>query len=118
MEEVEMICDRVIILDRGKIMASGTTDELKDLIDIEEKISLEVFELSPDQLATIETFDHIHQVKYVDNKLELSYRQGKHNLSHLIEYFSKQGISYDKIYSERPTLNDVFLALTGKELRD
>ena len=41
MEEVEILCDRVIILDKGKILAAGTTDELKELADIEEKVTVE-----------------------------------------------------------------------------
>ena len=45
MEEVEILCDRVIILDKGKIIASGTNDELKELANIKEKISIEVKEL-------------------------------------------------------------------------
>ena len=44
MEEVEILCDRVIILDKGKVIASGTTDELKALANIEEKISVEIVE--------------------------------------------------------------------------
>mgnify|MGYP002508605731 CR=1 FL=1 len=39
MEEVEIICDRVIILDKGKVLATGTTDELKELAKIEEKVT-------------------------------------------------------------------------------
>ena len=42
MEEVEIICDRIIILDKGKIIAKGTTDELKTLAKLEEKITVEV----------------------------------------------------------------------------
>ena len=45
MEEVEILCDRVIILDKGKILANGTTDQLKELAKIEEKISIEVNDL-------------------------------------------------------------------------
>ena len=45
MEEVEIICDRIIILDKGKILATGTSDELKELTKIEEKITVEINEL-------------------------------------------------------------------------
>ena len=50
--------------------------------------------------------------------LFITYKQGKNNLGTLIDYLKKNNVNYDKIYSERPTLNDVFLELTGKELRD
>ena len=48
----------------------------------------------------------------------ITYQKGKNNLVSFIEYLKKENIAYNKIYSERPTLNDVFLELTGKELRD
>lgn len=44
--------------------------------------------------------------------------KGTHNLSNLVDYMKENNISYNRIYSELPTLNDVFLSLTGKELRD
>ena len=50
--------------------------------------------------------------------LLVTYKKGKNNLVELIDYLKEEGIRYDKIFSERPTLNDVFLELTGKELRD
>ena len=50
--------------------------------------------------------------------LTITYKKGKNNLEELIDYLKKNKINYNKIFSERPTLNDVFLELTGKELRD
>lgn len=118
MEEVELICDRVIILDKGKIIASGTTDELKDSIDIEEKVSLEIVDLSKEKLIEIEALENVYEVKYNGDNLMITYEKGKNNLMNLMEYLGREHIKYDKIYSQRPTLNDVFLELTGKELRD
>ena len=102
MEEVELLCDRVIILDKGKIIASGTCDELKELASIEE----------------ITNFKNVDVVSYSNNLLVISYKKGKNNLVEIMDYFRNKKIKYLRIYSERPTLNDVFLELTGKELRD
>ena len=118
MEEVEIICDRVIILDKGKIIAAGTCDELKELAKIEEKISVEIFDLSTNQLDEIVNLKNVHEAFYSNNILLVTYNKGKNNLSTLIDYLKKENIEYNKIFSERPTLNDVFLELTGKELRD
>ncbi len=118
MEEVEILCDRVIILDKGKIIASGTTDELKELANIEEKVSVEVYDLSSDMLKEFNKIKHVIDVKYTNNILVLTYNKGKNNLSDLIEYLKSKKIEYSKIFAERPTLNDVFLELTGKDLRD
>ncbi len=118
MEEVEILCDRVIILDKGAILASGTTDELKELTKIEEKITVEVSHLDEKYIEVIKQFETVDAVTYSDNVLLITYQKGKNNLVALIELLKKEGIGYSKIYSERPTLNDVFLELTGKELRD
>lgn len=118
MEEVEIICDRVIILDKGKVLATGTTDELKELAKIEEKVTVEVNDLKEKYMEEIKKLEHVDEVTYNGNILLVTYKKGKNNLIELIDYLKKESIKYNKIYSERPTLNDVFLELTGKELRD
>ena len=118
MEEVEILCDRVIILDKGRIIASGTPDELKSLANIEEKIRVEVMNLSPKYVDEIGKFKNVEEVIYNDQVLLVIYKKGKNNLLELIDYLKSKKVNYSKIFSERPTLNDVFLELTGKELRD
>ena len=118
MEEVEMICDRIIILDKGKILAEGTTDELKTLTKLEEKITLEVKKISPKVVDEIKTFKTVDSVMENGNTLVITYKKGKDNLGELIDFLHSKKVIYSKIFSERPTLNDVFLELTGKDLRD
>ena len=117
-EEVELLCDRVIILDKGAILASGTTDELKELARIEEKVTVEVNNLDKKYIDDIKSKGNVDEVTYDGNTLLVTYIEGKNNLVDMIDYLKKESINYNKIYSERPTLNDVFLELTGKELRD
>lgn len=118
MEEVEILCDRVIILDKGRIIASGTNDELKQLARIEEKVSVETQRLSGKYIEEIKAFPNVENVDYSNGLLLIVYKKGKNNLTELMDYLKKEDIPYNRIYSERPTLNDVFLELTGKELRD
>lgn len=118
MEEVEMICDRIIILDKGKIIAKGTTDELKTLAKLEEKITVEVKNISEETLKEIKKFKTVLDLSYQGNTLVIVYKKGKDNLGELIDYLHEKKVAYSKIFSERPTLNDVFLELTGKDLRD
>lgn len=118
MEEVEIICDRIIILDKGKIIAKGTTDELKTLAKLEEKITVEVKNISEETLKEIKEFKTVLDLNYQGNTLVVVYKKGKDNLGELIDYLHEKKITYSKIFSERPTLNDVFLELTGKDLRD
>lgn len=118
MEEVEIICDRIIILNKGKIIAKGTTDELKTLAKLEEKITVEVKNISEEILKEIKEFKTVLDLNYQGNVLVVVYKKGKDNLGELIDYLHEKKVAYSKIFSKRPTLNDVFLELTGKDLRD
>lgn len=118
MEEVEILCYRIIILDKGKILATGTSDELKKKANIEEKVTVEVNALESKYIDEINKLENVDTVTYNSNILLVTYKKGKNNLVELMEYLKKESIKYNKLYSERPTLNDVFLELTGKELRD
>lgn len=118
MEEVEILCDRIIILDKGKIIASGTSDDLKKMANIEEKITVEVPNLNMNYIEKIKKLENVEAVSYESSILLVIYKKGKNNLVELMEYLKKEEIKYNKIFAERPTLNDVFLELTGKGLRD
>lgn len=118
MEEVETLCDRIIILDKGNILARGTSDELKELAEIEEKITVEVNDLEDKYINKILELKNVDIVTYSGNTLLITYKKGKNNISDMVEFLKNNKINYNKIFSERPTLNDVFLELTGKELRD
>lgn len=118
MEEVEILCDRVIIIDKGKVIASGTIEEVKALASIEEKISVEVMDLNEKYIEEIKQFKNVEEVTYIDHILLITYKKGKNNFVNLLDYLKKEKIKYNKIFMMRPTLNDVFLCLTGKELRD
>ena len=61
MEEVEILCDRIIILDKGKILATGTSDELKELAKIEEKVTIEVNNLAPKYIDEIKKLESINK---------------------------------------------------------
>ncbi len=99
-------------------MQIGTTDELKELAKIEEKVTVEVNNLDSELIQKIRELKNVDNVTYSNNILLITYKKGKNNLVDMIDYLKKESINYNKIYSERPTLNDVFLELTGKELRD
>ena len=118
MEEVEEICTTIAIMDNGKIVAQGTKEDLKSMISIGEKIIVEAFGLTHSHLNEIKSLKNVNSVEYDDNKLIIRTTQNCSILSELIHYIDKNKIAYAKIYSELPTLNDVFLEITGKNLRD
>lgn len=118
MEEVEELCSRISIIDKGKVIATGTKDELKNMISLGEKITVEAYNLTEYQLDGILHLANITQVNYNENQLVLRSKKGKNNLISVLDYLQTHDVNFGKIYTEMPTLNDVFLEITGKELRD
>lgn len=118
MEEVEQICDRITIIDKGKSIASGTKEELKKMIKKSETISIDIAELTEEDLAEIRQLPHVYETSFADHKLTVLCSGGKHNLMRVLEYLQKKEYSFGHVYSTLPSLNDVFLEITGKELRD
>jgi ABC-2 type transport system ATP-binding protein len=118
MEEVEQICTRIMIVDKGRTIATGTKEELKAMITLGEKITVESFGISEKQLEALRKLPGIVTVDYKGNLLVIKSGKGKNNLETVLECIKREGIQFGKIYSELPTLNDVFLEITGKELRD
>ena len=118
MEEVEQICSKILIMDGGRKIAIGTKEELKKMIKNTETIVVEVIGLEEGQVNEIRKLPYVYAVNYDEKQLVVFCSGGKHNIIYVIDYFQKNGISIGNIYSQQPTLNDVFLEITGKELRD
>ncbi|MGB7604232.1 MAG: ABC transporter ATP-binding protein [Lutisporaceae bacterium] len=118
MEEVEEICTRIAIMDKGKIIATGTNDELKGMINTGEKLTVEIFKIDNSILEGVRNLPNILSAEYSGNLIVAKSSTGKNNIVALLDYLKSKNITVGKVYSEPPTLNDVFLEITGKELRD
>ena len=118
MEEVEQICSRIAIIDHGKVLATGTTEELKRMIKTGETITIEAISLTDLELAEIRQLPHVFDLSYEEQILKIRLSSAKHNLVRVLDYLKENDVSFGRVFSELPTLNDVFLEITGKELRD
>lgn len=118
MEEVEQICTQIAILDHGQCIAKGTKEELKQMIRTGEKITVEEAALSDQQLEHIRQMEQVYAVDYQEQVLLVRFDGTDHNIVKLLHYLQEQTICFGRVYSELPTLNDVFLEITGKNLRD
>ena len=121
MNEVESICDRIAIIDHGKFVACGTEQELVALVSDSRilKISTE-FPAGYDREGFIGELRKLPDVKSCrlnENEAALELGRSCRDFTMFLEKFSKQGLPVTGISSESMNLEDVFIALTGKELR-
>lgn len=118
MDEVDFLCDDIVIIDKGKVIAKGTSEELKDMITMNEKISFTSKNLNDDVITKIKAFEHLLSYENKDGSVKLSFDHGDGYLMNLIKLLDDNGIRYSSLNVEKPSLNDIFLELTGKDLRD
>lgn len=118
MEEVEQICTRITIIDHGRSIAIGTKEELKSMIKTGETITIEAVALEEHHLQAIEKLPHVFDLKYEKQVLTLRCTGAEHNLIRILNYLQEHHLPFGRVFSELPTLNDVFLEITGKQLRD
>lgn len=119
MEEIEQICDQIAIIDSGKVIAKGTTEELKNMITDTEKLVINTFGIQDNIIEEIRNIADIKTVERDNNCIKISYKKNQNStLLKILQVIEDNGVNIDKIYNEVPTLNTVFLELTGKQLRD
>lgn len=118
MEEVEAICNNIAIIDKGKVIASGSKESLKSIITDKNKFEVMVnyiTEINEKELMDIKGID---SVEFKDNKIIVSIDREINGLNEFILYISSKSIKILDIKSKALTLEDVFLNLTGRKLRD
>lgn len=118
LEEAEMLCKRIVIMDNGKNLVSGTNEELKAMITTTEKIVVGFSAIEDIKVQEIKKIPHVIDIEKREEDYIIKFENGLNNLSNLLEFIKENNLTYTKLYSQLPTLNDVFLELTGKELRD
>ena len=117
-EEAERLCDRVAIVDAGKVVAMGTPKELQDRskgkssieIACDASLSGTVLPEFPDELSSSLSDD--------GKRLVVQSSRPARTLVEIVKWIDSQGIGLDDVHLSRPTLEDVFIELTGKRLRD
>ncbi len=117
MDEAEELCDRIAIMDKGKVVAEGTAESLKSLIG-SEVIYLRFGRGSHIPRRCLEAEFVIKCNMVGDNLMEVIVKDAPTAIPKLLELISEEGVEVSEISYRRPTLNEVFIHLTGRELRD
>jgi ABC-2 type transport system ATP-binding protein len=114
LEEADALADRIAIIDEGKIAALGTPQELKDSISDMQVMVVKAKNLPPD---VIEGLKEIYpEIKATEGGIEI--RAKELSFYEIVDYLRPRGVAIQSTSLKQPTLDDVFLHLTGKELRE
>lgn len=117
LEEADALCDRVLVIDHGRVVAEGRPDELKQRVS-DDVITLSVTGDPGVARATIAGRLDIRQITLSGRTLRLTVRHGERALPELLRMLDDAGVTLTSVQLVRPTLDDVFLTLTGRGLRD
>jgi ABC-2 type transport system ATP-binding protein len=117
LEEADVLCDRVFVIDNGIIVAEGTPDELKRRIS-GDLVTLRVNGSTAAAVKLLDASEIVRDIAVVDDALKLTVEKGEQALPLLLRVLDGAGITLQSINLSRPTLDDVFLTLTGRSLRD
>ncbi|NLW78691.1 MAG: ABC transporter ATP-binding protein [Ruminococcaceae bacterium] len=118
MEEVEQICTRIVIMDAGRSLAEGTSESLKQMIKVGETVRIELAGISGEDMEVLKGIPRVYEVTFEDGQLTVRSRPGGQNLLRVLDILQQKEIPFSRVYSDQPTLNDVFLEITGRQLRD
>jgi len=115
MEEAERLCDRVLIIDRGKIVALDTPEKLIQSLGVENRILFTAEgDFDPEPLRALPGVARVEQI----GERVIVYGKGNRLVGNVVNTLEAQGVRFSDLRTEQPTLEDVFLALTGREMRD
>jgi ABC-2 type transport system ATP-binding protein len=117
MDEADSLCDRLAIIDRGRIVAQGSPGELKNEIG-GDLLYLSVNGAKQDALAIVEGLDAVRAAKETTDGIQLEVDRGEETIPVVLDAVRARGVGVKSISLQKPTLNDVFIKHTGRAIRD
>lgn len=118
MEEVEALCNNIFIMDEGKEIAYGTKNDLRRILGENSTVKLETDHNASSLLQNVQNISGVETVSVKQEVLELLVKTNEFQLSQLIHRVEESGQVITNIEVQEPSLEEVFLTLTGKSLRD
>ena len=117
MDEVEQICTRISIIDKGKLLATGDKYELKKLVGLTDTLILKDIDMKNLDLSQLESIEGLGKISLEGSNLSIGI-QDNLAMTHIFAYLENNDIFFKGMDINSPSLNDVFLEITGKQLRD
>lgn len=118
MEEVEFLCDRIYIMDKGNLIASGTKDDIKRILSSEKAIVIKANQWSNSFIERLEAHPLVNRMLPAEKEITLMVAKDINLFAELSKLADETGIELNSVDIKMPTLEDVFLHLTGRALRD
>ncbi|ASW42474.1 ABC transporter ATP-binding protein [Clostridium isatidis] len=118
MEEVEQLCSRIAIIDKGTIVVEGTKEELIDMVSDKRTLKIGVDDIFKINTNTLKNIEGVISVSIQENDLLITSSKEVNNLDKIIKKVSEENIKITNLDFKEITLETVFLSLTGKKLRD
>lgn len=117
MDEVEQICTRISIIDKGKLLATGDKYELKKLVGLTDTLILKDIDMKNLDISQLESIEGLGKISLEGSNLSIGI-QDNMAMAHIFAYLENNDIFFKGMDINSPSLNDVFLEITGKQLRD
>ncbi len=117
MEEAERLCDRVVIMDHGKIIAIDTPGNLIRNLNAENRV---IFTVDSDfklEISNMKKLQGIRQVDEIGDRIVV-YGKSEKLVVEVVNFLSSNSVKFRDLRTEQPNLEDVFLGLTGKKIKD
>lgn len=117
LDEAEYLCNKLSIMDNGKNILTGDMQTLINGVSVKEKITVVGF-IKPEIISILEKQDEVIDVEAKENQVTFNYSSDTGNIKKLIHLLDENNVVYEEIFSKKPKLEDIFLEMTGKELRE
>jgi len=115
MEEAERLCDRVAVMDHGRIVALDTPEKLIQSIGVESRV---VFVLvQPADLTGLNGLEEVSRMEQTGDRIVV-YGRSDQTVVEVVKFLSTNRVRFRDLRTEQPTMDDVFLTLTGREMRE
>lgn len=117
MDEADHLCSEIAIMDKGRIMAKGSPDELKSQLG-GDVVNLEAYPMNEQFIASFQNAPEVTNVSVHDDELTLTVVKGESFIPRAFEIAAASGVTISGVSMRKPNLEDVFIKITGREIRD